>query len=78
GTIMLFLFATPMFTAFGNVLVPIQIGAPDVAFPRLNMFGYWLFLFGGLISIAGFLTPKGAASFGWTAYVPLSTNAFSP
>ncbi|WP_054953505.1 aa3-type cytochrome oxidase subunit I [Flaviflexus massiliensis] len=78
GTIMLFLFATPLFTAFGNVLVPIQIGAPDVAFPRLNMFSYWLFSFGGLITIAGFLTPKGAASFGWTAYVPLSTNAFSP
>ena len=78
GTIMLFLFATPLFTAFGNVLVPIQIGAPDVAFPRLNMFSFWLFSFGGLITIAGFLTPKGAASFGWTAYVPLSTNAFSP
>ncbi|MGO1460413.1 MAG: aa3-type cytochrome oxidase subunit I [Flaviflexus sp.] len=78
GTIMLLLFATPLFTAFGNVLVPIQIGAPDVAFPRLNMFSFWLFSFGGLITIAGFLTPKGAASFGWTAYVPLSTNAFSP
>ncbi|WP_182174140.1 aa3-type cytochrome oxidase subunit I [Flaviflexus equikiangi] len=78
GTIMLFLFATPLFTAFGNVLVPVQIGAPDVAFPRLNMFSFWLFSFGGLLTIAGFLTPKGAASFGWTAYVPLSTNAFSP
>ncbi len=78
GTIMLFLFATPLFTGFGNVLVPLQIGAPDVAFPRLNMFSYWLFLFGGLLAIAGFLTPKGAASFGWTAYVPLSTEAFSP
>ncbi|MDO5724197.1 MAG: cytochrome c oxidase subunit I [Flaviflexus sp.] len=78
GTIMLFLFATPMFTAFGNALVPLQIGAPDVAFPRLNMFSYWLFLFGGLLACAGFLTPKGAASFGWTAYPPLSTLAFSP
>lgn len=78
GTIMLFLFATPLFTAFGNVLVPVQIGAPDVAFPRLNMFSFWLFSLGGLVTIAGFLTPKGAASFGWTAYVPLSTNAFSP
>ncbi|WP_182353398.1 cytochrome c oxidase subunit I [Flaviflexus huanghaiensis] len=78
GTIMLFLFATPLFTAFGNVLVPVHIGAPDVAFPRLNMFSFWLFSLGGLVTIAGFLTPKGAASFGWTAYVPLSTNAFSP
>ncbi|MGO1561718.1 Cytochrome c oxidase polypeptide I [Actinomycetales bacterium JB111] len=78
GTIMLFLFATPLFTAFGNIMVPLQIGAADVAFPRLNMFAYWLFLFGGLVAIAGFLTPQGAASFGWTAYAPLSTEAFSP
>ncbi|WP_454084310.1 aa3-type cytochrome oxidase subunit I [Georgenia sp. Marseille-Q6866] len=78
GTIMLFLFATPLFTGFGNVFVPLQIGAPDVAFPRLNMFSYWLFLFGGLIALAGFLTPKGAASFGWTAYTPLSLEPFSP
>ena len=49
----------PLFTAFGNVLVPIQIGAPDVAFPRLNMFSFWLFSFGGLITIAGFLHPEG-------------------
>ncbi len=78
GTIMMLLFATPLFTAFGNVLVPLQIGAPDVAFPRLNMFAYWLYLFGGLITIGGFLTPKGAASFGWTAYTPLSNATFSP
>ncbi|MFD1506058.1 cytochrome c oxidase subunit I [Georgenia yuyongxinii] len=78
GTIMMLLFATPLFVGFGNVLVPVQIGAPDVAFPRLNMFAYWLFLFGGLIVIAGFLTPKGAASFGWTAYMPLSGPLFSP
>ena len=78
GTIMLFLFATPLFTGFGNVLVPLQIGAPDVAFPRLNMWSYWLYLFGGIIACAGFLTPKGAASFGWTAYAPLSNPVFSP
>ena len=48
GTIMLFLFATPLFVGFGNVIMPLQIGAPDVAFPRLNMLGFWLFLFGGL------------------------------
>ena len=78
GTIMLFLFATPLFTAFGNIMVPLQIGAPDVAFPRLNMFAYWLFLFGGLIACAGFLSPGGAASMGWTGYVPLSTSAYTP
>jgi cytochrome c oxidase subunit 1 len=47
--------------------MPLQIGAPDVAFPRLNMFAYWLYVFGGLIAGAGFLTPQGAASFGWFA-----------
>jgi cytochrome c oxidase subunit 1 len=78
GTIMLFLFATPLFVGFGNVIMPLQIGAPDVAFPRLNMFGYWLFLFGGLIVIAGFFTPGGAASFGWFAYAPLSNAVNSP
>ncbi len=78
GTIMLLLFATPMFAGFANVLVPLQIGAPDVAFPRLNMFAYWLFLFGGIIAAAGFLTPQGAASFGWFAYAPLSNVTYSP
>jgi len=78
GTIMLFLFATPLFVGFGNVIMPLQIGAPDVAFPRLNMFGYWLFLFGGLIVAAGFFTPGGAAAFGWFAYAPLSNAVNSP
>src|SRR3954466_7973637 len=78
GTIMLLLFATPLFAAFANALMPLQIGAPDVAFPRLNMFAYWLYLFGGLIAGAGFLTPTGAAGFGWFAYTPLSTSAYSP
>src|SRR5699024_172832 len=77
GTIMLLLFATPLFIGFGNVLVPLQIGAPDVAFPRLNMFAYWLFLFGGLTAVAGFLTPRGAASFGWTGYAPLADATYS-
>ncbi|HEV7172207.1 cytochrome c oxidase subunit I [Pedococcus sp.] len=78
GTIMLLLFATPLFAGFANALMPIQIGAPDVAFPRLNMFAYWLYLFGGLIASAGFLTPSGAASFGWFAYSPLSDASNSP
>ncbi|HEY9494792.1 MAG TPA: cbb3-type cytochrome c oxidase subunit I, partial [Intrasporangium sp.] len=78
GTIMLLLFATPLFAAFTNAIMPLQIGAPDVAFPRLNMFAYWLYLFGGLITVAGFLTPQGAASFGWFAYAPLSDVSYSP
>jgi cytochrome c oxidase subunit 1 len=78
GTIMLLLFATPLFLGFANVIVPLQIGAPDVAFPRLNMFSYWLFLFGGLIAAAGFLTPGGAPAFGWFAYTPLSDSVRSP
>jgi cytochrome c oxidase subunit I len=78
GTIMLFLFATPLFVGFGNVIMPLQIGAPDVAFPRLNMLGYWLFLFGGITVALSFLTPGGAASFGWFAYQPLSNAVNSP
>src|SRR3954447_20831923 len=78
GTIMLLLFATPLFVGFANVIMPVQIGAPDVAFPRLNMFSYWLFLFGGLIAFSGFFTPGGAASFGWTGYAPLSSTMRSP
>ncbi len=78
GLIMLLLFATPLFSAFANAIMPLQIGAPDVAFPRLNMFAYWLYLFGGLVAALGFLTPLGAASFGWFMYVPLSTTTYSP
>ncbi|GAA2753756.1 cytochrome c oxidase subunit I [Amnibacterium kyonggiense] len=78
GTIMLLMFATPLFAAFANVLMPLQIGAPDVAFPRLNAFAYWLYFFGSLVAVSGFFTPGGAASFGWTAYSPLSSSAYSP
>jgi cytochrome c oxidase subunit I len=78
GSLMLLLFATPLFIGFANVIVPLQIGSPDVAFPRLNMFSYWLFLFGGIIVCLGFVTPGGAASFGWFAYTPLSNADFSP
>ncbi|EAR24049.1 cytochrome C oxidase subunit I [marine actinobacterium PHSC20C1] len=78
GTIMLLMFATPLFAGFANVIMPLQIGAPDVAFPRLNAFAYWLYSFGSLIAVAGFLTPQGAASFGWFAYAPLSSTTFSP
>ncbi|WP_098731070.1 cytochrome c oxidase subunit I [Brevibacterium epidermidis] len=78
GTLMLLMFATPLFAGFANVIMPLQIGAPDVAFPRLNAFAFWIYLFGSLVAISGFLTPQGAASFGWTAYAPLSNTTFTP
>ncbi|NDE50658.1 MAG: hypothetical protein EB029_00160 [Actinobacteria bacterium] len=78
GTIMLLMFATPLFVGFANVIMPLQIGAADVAFPRMNMLSYWLYLFGGIMAFTGFLTPGGAASFGWTAYAPLSNDVYSP
>jgi len=78
GTIMLLLYATPTVFGFANYILPLQIGSPDVAFPRLNAFSYWLFLFGGLITLSGFITPGGAADFGWFAYTPLSDAVHSP
>ncbi|MDI9883229.1 cytochrome c oxidase subunit I [Streptomyces sp. HNM0645] len=78
GTIMLLLFATPTFAGFANEIVPLQIGAPDVAFPRLNMLSYWLFLFGGLMVLGSLLVPTGPAAFGWTAYAPLNSLERSP
>ena len=78
GTIMLLMFATPLFFAFANLIMPLQIGAPDVAFPRLNALSYWLFFIGSAIAVSGFLTPSGAADFGWYAYAPLSDAVHSP
>src|SRR5665213_3399120 len=78
GTVMLLMFATPLFVGFGNVIMPVQIGSPDVAFPRLNMLSFYMFLFGGLVVVAGFLTPGGAADFGWFAYAPLNDVIHSP
>ncbi|WP_432850361.1 aa3-type cytochrome oxidase subunit I [Amycolatopsis sp. CA-161197] len=78
GTIMLLLYATPNLFGFANFVVPLQIGSPDVAFPRLNAFSYWLYLFGGLIVISSYLTPGGPPDFGWTAYTPLSNAIHSP
>ncbi|MFB7944895.1 cytochrome c oxidase subunit I [Kitasatospora phosalacinea] len=78
GTIMLLMFATPLFAGFANWFMPLHIGAPDVAFPRLNAFAYWLYLFGSLIAVGGFLTPQGAADFGWFAYAPLNDAVHSP
>ncbi|MET9089726.1 cytochrome c oxidase subunit I [Streptomyces sp. NPDC004237] len=78
GTIMMLLFATPMFAGFTNAVMPLQIGAPDLAFPRLNALSYWMYLFGALIVVSGFLVPGGAASFGWFAYAPLNSAYHSP
>ena len=78
GTIMLLLFATPLFVGFANELLPLQIGSPDVAFPRLNLLSYYMFTFGGLILLASFLTPGGSAAFGWYAYSPLTSAIYSP
>ncbi len=78
GTVMLLFFATPIVFAFANLVLPLQIGSPDVAFPRLNAFSYWLYLFGALMAMSGFLTPGGAADAGWTMYTPLSNDLNSP
>src|SRR5262245_5434922 len=78
GTMMVFLFVVPILAGFGNYLVPLMIGARDMAFPRLNALSYWLFLLGGLVILSSFLSNGGAASSGWTAYTPLSTAEFSP
>ena len=78
GTVMLLLYATPIVFGFANYVMPLQIGAPDVAFPRLNALSYWLYLFGALVVMAGFVTPGGAADFGWTAYSPLTDAVHTP
>ena len=73
GTIMIFLGVVPLAVgAFGNYLVPLQIGAPDMAFPKLNSASYWSYFLGGVIMVASFFTPEGAARSGWTSYPPLS------
>ena len=76
GTIMVFMGIVPLAVgAFGNYIVPLQIGAPDMAFPRLNMLSYQAFLIGGVIMLASFFMPGGAASSGWTSYPPLADIA---
>ncbi|MFM7649779.1 MAG: cytochrome c oxidase subunit I [Acidimicrobiaceae bacterium] len=77
ATTMVFLFVMPMAAGFANYFVPLQIGARDVAFPRLNAFGFWAFLFGGIfLNLAWFL--GGAADGGWFMYAPNSGPVFSP
>ncbi len=76
GTIMVFLGVVPLAVgAFGNYLVPLQIGAVDMAFPKLNMMSYWVYFIGGVIMLASFFLPGGAAQSGWTSYAPLADIA---
>ena len=76
GTTMVFLLGMPLAVAFGNYFIPLQIGARDVAFPRLNMLGYWIVLFGGLFIYSGFLF-GGAPNGGWFGYAPLTSTPMS-
>ncbi len=78
GSVMVFLFAVPFGFGLANYLLPLQIGAPDLAFPRLNAFSYWLYVIGGAVMLLGFLSDGGAAAFGWFAYPPLSGESGSP
>jgi cytochrome c oxidase subunit I+III len=77
GTAMMFLFAVPVMTSFGLYLVPLMVGTRDVTFPRLNAFGYWAFLTGGLFLFISFALNMGPDT-GWSAYVPLSGPDYSP
>jgi cytochrome c oxidase subunit 1 len=84
GTAMVFLVGMPMIAGLMNYLVPLMIGARDMAFPRLNAFGYWMTLFGGLLLYSSYLVAPGLAGagsapdVGWFAYAPLTGRAFSP
>jgi cytochrome c oxidase subunit 1 len=76
GTIMVFLAIVPLaFGAFGNFVTPLQIGAPDMTFPRVNMVSYQFYFLGGVLMLASFFIPGGAAKSGWTSYSPLATVA---
>jgi len=76
GTTMIFLFIVPVLAGFGNYMVPLMIGARDMAFPRLNAMSFWLLAFGGIaFYVSIFFEPPGA---GWTSYAPLSDDAYMP
>src|SRR5436189_4577572 len=72
GTLMIFLFVFPTLAGFGNYFVPLQIGALDMAFPRVNALSFWLLPVGGLTVLSGFLAKGGSAAAGWTNFAPLS------
>src|SRR5712675_2647536 len=83
GTAMIFLVGMPIIAGLGNYLVPLMIGTRDMAFPRLNAFGYWMFVFGALLLYFSYLGAPGlnghgsAPDVGWFAYAPLTGRAFS-
>jgi cytochrome c oxidase subunit 1 len=78
GTTMIFLFIVPFWAGLANYLIPLMIGARDMAFPRLNALSYWLYLFGGVVMFLSFFASGGAARAGWYSYPPLSEKFFSP
>src|SRR5205807_2407036 len=78
GTTMIFFFVAIFMTGIANYFVPIMVGARDMAFPRLNLLGFWMIPFSILIYYAGFFTPQGALNAGWTAYAPLTEKQFNP
>jgi cytochrome c oxidase subunit 1 len=78
GTGMIFMVITPFALGFGLYVVPLQVGAPFVAAPRLTLLGYWLYAAGAVSLLSGFLVGDGAASDGWFAYPPLSDTTFTP
>src|SRR5437667_542537 len=77
GITMIFLVVVPILAGLGNFLVPLMIGARDVAFPRLNALSYWLFLLGGVVLYSSWFAKGGPAACGWTCYAPLSEAAYS-
>src|SRR6059058_3507058 len=78
GTTMIFLVVVPVFAGLANFLVPLMIGARDMAFPRLNALSYWFYLLGGIVLYASWFSAGGAARAGWYSYPPLSEHAFEP
>jgi cytochrome c oxidase subunit I len=78
GTGMIQTVMTPLSLGLGVYLIPLQVGAPRIAAPRAALLGYWLYLFGGLLLVWGFVTPVGGATDGWWGYTPLSNSDYSP
>jgi len=78
GTFMIFFFTIPILAGLGNYIVPIQIGARDMAFPRVNAVSFWLLIPAGLMMISSMFLQGGAAAGGWTSYPPLSDRQYSP
>src|SRR4051794_18129413 len=78
GTTMLFLFIIPVGAGFANYVLPLMLGAKDMAYPRINALSLWLIPLAGLLMYSGFLVEGGSAAVGWTGYPPLSAPVFSP